>query len=90
MPKWKSWDRSPSEPVFKDYTYLSYNGDKIHTFDDALDFQLTSFLNEADVSADDEEAKLKVIEAYKRFESESNRIYHNAAKKVEMLQKIDT
>jgi len=80
---WRTWDRSPSEPNLRDYTYLAYKGEKIWTFD-VLDFRLTGFLNEKNVVVNGTISA--VVEAYKRFDKESSPICTTTSDKIKILE----
>lgn len=84
-PIWRTWDRNPSEPNFKDYTYLSYKGETIHTFDTTLDFCLTKYLNECQVEAQEDNFKT-VIDAFIHFENEAYQICQDVNKQIENLK----
>jgi len=86
--RWRTWDRNP-EPTFTDYTYVSYDGERIESFKDCLDYNLTSFLNVHDVRLSHpppaEEIEM-VVEAYKNFEAKCTEISKNTRRKIEMLE----
>lgn len=84
-PIWRTWDRSPSEPNFRDYTYLSYKGNKIHTFDTTLDFCLTKHLNEYQVEVQEDNFK-PVVDAFIYFENEAHQICQDINKQIEDLK----
>ncbi len=86
--RWRTWDRNP-EPTFTDYTYVSYKGERIESFENCLDYNLTSFLNANDVKLShpptaDEVAM--VVEAYRTFEEKCTEISKNTRRKIEMLE----
>lgn len=84
--KWRTWDRSPSEPNFSDWTYLAYNGEQIHRFPDVIDFPLTGFLNEFDVEIPED--KNQIIQAYEDFERGVADIYRVTRERQELLDKV--
>lgn len=87
-PRWRTWDRNP-DPTFTDYTYVSYDGERIESFKDCLDYNLTSFLNANNVKLSHpptpEEINM-VVEAYRTFEERCTEISKNTRRKIEMLE----
>lgn len=85
-PIWRTWDRNP-EPNFRDYTYLSYKGNKIYTFDTTLDFCITKYLNEHQVEVQEDNFE-QVIDAFIYFEKEAHQICQDVNKQIEELKQI--
>jgi hypothetical protein len=86
--RWRTWDRNPSEPVFRDYTYVNYLDTHIETFPDCLDFNLTNFLNQNNVKLSNpptEEEIALTVEAFNEYEKKCSEISTNTRRKIEML-----
>lgn len=84
-PRWRDWDRNPSEPVFTDYTYVSFDGERLFDFPNCLDYRLTPFLNGLSVGAVNVD---RAFAAYGQFNSDCAQVVGDARKWLNMDNEI--
>ena len=81
---WSTHDRNPSEPGFRDWTNLFYDGKFIHQFDPVLTYRLTNYLNSMEVGLPED--KEKAVEAFEDFDKEAQEICKKYEKKFTELE----